>query len=312
MKTLTENGLTAAALARLAKAPNPRMKEIMTSLIRHLHGFVRETGLTPAEWKTGIEFLTDVGHITDDKRQEFILLSDTLGVSAMVDLVRHRAVREHGTDSSLLGPFYRDGAPELPFGAGIAGDTPGAACRDAWAGDGRGGRPLADALLDVWQAGPNGKYDIQDEQQPEMNLRGRFRTGVDGRYEFRSVKPKSYPVPDDGPVGVLLRAQGRGPYRPAHIHFIITAEGYEPLITALYIAGDAYIESDAVFGAKQSLTVGYHKGRAANGKGERAPDAIEFDFTLAAVAGRPVSRQPRPARMARPAVAVTRLSVCAI
>ncbi len=124
MKTLTENGLTAAALARLAKAPNPRMKEIMTSLIRHMHGFVRETGLTPAEWKTGIEFLTAVGHITDDKRQEFILLSDTLGVSAMVDLVRHRRLG-HGTDSSLLGPFYRNGAPEQPLGASIAGDTPG-------------------------------------------------------------------------------------------------------------------------------------------------------------------------------------------
>ena len=125
--------------------------------------------------------------------------------------------------------------------------------------------------------------------------------GLDGRYEFRSVKPKSYPVPDDGPVGVLLRAQGRHPYRPAHIHFIVTAEGYEPLITALYIAGDAYIESDAVFSAKQSLTVGYHKGRAANGKGERTPDAIEFDFTLAAAAGRPRLRRPRPARMTRPA-----------
>ena len=124
-----------------------------------------------------------------------------------------------------------------------------------------------------------------------MNLRGRFRTGADGHYEFRSVKPKSYPVPDDGPVGVLLRAQGRHPYRPAHIHFIVTADGHEPLITALYIAGDAYIESDAVFGAKHSLTVGYHKSRAANGKGERAPDAIEFDFTLAAAAAERSSRR---------------------
>jgi hydroxyquinol 1,2-dioxygenase len=300
MKTLTESGLTATVLARLAKTPNPRMKEIMSSLIRHLHGFVRETGLTPAEWKMGIEFLTDVGHITDDKRQEFILLSDTLGVSAMVDLVRHSHLREHGTDSSLLGPFYRAGAPELPLGAGIAGETPGEAIVVCGRVTDAHARPLADALLDVWQAAPNGKYDIQDEQQPEMNLRGRFRTGADGLYEFRSVKPKSYPVPDDGPVGVLLRAQGRGPYRPAHIHFVITAEGYEPLITALYIAGDAYIESDAVFGAKESLTVAYHNSRAKNGAGERPPDAIEFDFTLAAAA-EPRARRIRPARTARPA-----------
>jgi protocatechuate 3,4-dioxygenase beta subunit len=304
MKTLTENNLTAAVLARLAKAPNPRMKEIMTSLIRHLHGFVRETGVTPAEWKMGIEFLTAVGHITDDKRQEFILLSDTLGISAMVDLVRHSRLAAQGTDSSLLGPFYRNGAPERPLGAGIAGDTEGEAIVvRGQVTDARGGL-LAGALLDVWQAAPNGMYDIQDEHQPEMNLRGRFRTGADGRYEFRSLKPKSYPVPNDGPVGVLLRAQGRHPYRPAHIHFMITADGHEPLITALYIAGDTYIESDAVFGAKQSLTVGYHKSRAANGRGDGdgARDLIEFDFTLAPAADERRPRQLKPAaRTARPA-----------
>jgi hydroxyquinol 1,2-dioxygenase len=302
MKTLTENNLTATVLARLAKAPNPRMKEIMTSFIRHLHGFVRETGLTPAEWKMGIEFLTAVGHITDDKRQEFILLSDTLGISAMVDLVRHSRLAAQGTDSSLLGPFYRNGAPEQPLGASIAGDTAGEAIVVRGQVTGARGGGLAGALLDVWQAAPNGMYDIQDENQPEMNLRGRFRTGADGRYEFRSLKPKSYPVPNDGPVGVLLRAQGRHPYRPAHIHFVITADGYEPLITALYIAGDSYIESDAVFGAKQSLTVGYHKSRAANGRGDEAPDVIEFDFTLAPAAGERRPRRLKPAeRTSRPA-----------
>lgn len=302
MKTLTENNLTAAVLARLAKAPNPRMKDIMTSLIRHLHGFVRETGLTPAEWKMGIEFLTAVGHITDDKRQEFILLSDTLGISAMVDLVRHSRLAAQGTDSSLLGPFYRNGAPEKPLGATIAGDTAGEAIVVRGQVTDARGTGLAGALLDVWQAAPNGMYDIQDENQPEMNLRGRFRTSADGRYEFRSLKPKSYPVPNDGPVGVLLRAQGRHPYRPAHIHFMITADGYEPLITALYIAGDSYIESDAVFGAKQSLTIGYHKGRAANGSDDKAQDLIEFDFTLAPAAGERRPRGLKPAaRTARPA-----------
>jgi hydroxyquinol 1,2-dioxygenase len=320
MKKLTENGLTAAALARLAKTPAARMKRIMSALIRHLHGFVREVELTPAEWKTAIEFLTAVGHITDHKRQEFILLSDTLGVSAMVDLVRHRRLGR-GTDSSLLGPFYRAGAPALASGASIARDTPGEPIVVHGRVTDARGRPVADALLDVWQAAPNGKYDIQDERLTGMNLRGRFSTGADGRYEFRSVKPKSYPVPDDGPVGVLLRAQGRHPYRPAHIHFIVTADGYEPLTTALYIAGDAYIESDAVFGAKQSLVVNYRKRRAANGKGKSlsdaarpdaspsaalhvSSDAIEFDFTLAPAAARATSRTPRSPRKPRSAARI--------
>ena len=297
MKKLTERGLTTAALARLARTPDPRMKRIMTALIRHLHGFVREVELTPVEWKTAVEFLTAVGHITDDRRQEFILLSDTLGLSAMVDLVRHRRLGR-GTDSSLLGPFYRAGAPTLAPGADIAGETPGEPIVVGGQVTDARGRPVAGALLDVWQAAPNGKYDIQDERLTGMNLRGRFRTGADGRYEFCSVKPKSYPVPDDGPVGVLLRAQGRHPYRPAHIHFIVTADGFEPLTTALYIAGDAYIESDAVFGAKPSLVVNYRRSRAANGKAKASSDAIEFDFMLAPAA--PRARSPQPHRPRKP------------
>lgn len=280
MKTLTEDKLTSAALARLRKAPNARMKQIMTSLIRHAHDFVREVGLTPQEWKTGIDFLTAVGHITDDKRQEFILLSDTLGISAMVDLVTHSRQAVGGTDSSLLGPFYREGAPEKPPGASISGDTRGEPIVVHGIVTDPRGLPIAGALVDVWQAAPSGMYDIQDESQPDMNLRGRFRTDAEGRYEFRSVKPKSYPVPDDGPVGMLLRAQGRHPYRPAHIHFIISAEGYQPLITALYSAGDSYIDSDAVFGAKRSLTITYRKSRAPGAKG-KAPALVEFNFALA-------------------------------
>jgi protocatechuate 3,4-dioxygenase beta subunit len=294
MKTLTQSNLTAAALARLRHAPDARMKEIMSALIRHAHGFVREVELTPQEWKAGIDFLTAVGRITDDRRQEFILLSDTLGISAMVDLVTHTREAARATDSSLLGPFYREGAPERPLGASIAGDTPGESIIVRGRVTDPRGRALAGATVDVWQAAPSGKYDIQDPSQPDMNLRGRFRTDAQGRYEFRSVKPRSYPVPDDGPVGVLLRAQGRHPYRPAHIHFIISADGYRQLITALYIAGDSYIDSDAVFGAKQSLTVGYRKSRGAGANGA-GPDALEFDFALAPVTGEPRAR-PRRAR----------------
>ncbi len=304
MKTLTEHGLTAAALERLANAPAARTRELMASLIRHLHGFVRETALTPAEWKTAIDFLTAVGHLTDDRRQEFVLLSDTLGVSAMVDLVRHRHLRR-GTASSLLGPFYRAGAPNLSYGADIAGATPGAPIKICGRITDGNGRSIAGAALDVWQAAPNGKYDIQEDDPTKMNLRGRFLADAEGRYEFRSVKPRSYPVPDDGPVGVLLRAQGRHPYRPAHIHFIVTAEGYEPLITALYIAGDDYIESDAVFGAKPSLTVGYRK----NDQGAaEPPEMIEFDFALAPAAPATRVRAQRTTRAADKARATKRPS----
>lgn len=300
MRAFTENGLTKTALARAGKTADARMKQIVTSLIRHLHGFVRDTAITPDEWKTGIEFLTAVGHITDDRRQEFILLSDTLGVSAMVDLMGHRRL-EHSTDSSLLGPFYRSGAPELPFGETIAGATAGEEIVVRGRITDAAGRPLADATLDVWQAAPDGRYDIQNQGQAGMNLRGKFKSDLECRYEFRTVKPKSYPVPDDGPVGVLLRAQGRHPYRPAHVHFILSAEGYEPLITALYIAGDPYIESDAVFGAKPSLTVGYKRSRGAAHNGNQARDRIEFDFVLAR-AGRAASR-PRKTKRKKTAVA---------
>ena len=302
MKTLTENGLTAAALERLANAPDARMREIMTALIRHLHDFVRETALTPAEWKSGIDFLTAVGHLTDERRQEFVLLSDTLGVSAMVDLVRHRYLGR-GTASSLLGPFYRPGAPELPYGANIAGATPGEPIKICgWVTDGNG-RAIAGAALDIWQAAPNGKYDIQEDDSTKMNLRGTFRTDTGGRYEFRSVKPNSYPVPNDGPVGVLLRAQGRHPYRPAHIHFIITADGYEPLITAVYIAGDSYIESDAVFGAKPSLTIAYRKNDAADEDATEPAQMIEFDFALVPAVP---TLQVRSQRATKPARATKR------
>jgi hydroxyquinol 1,2-dioxygenase len=280
MKAITESNITATVLKRLEKTSDPRLKKILAAAIRHLHDFVREVGLTPEEWKAGIDFLTGVGHITDDKRQEFILLSDTLGVSALVDLLKH-AKAANGTASSLLGPFYVGGAPEREHGDSIAA-TPGEPIIVRGAVIGADGRPVQSAQLDVWQAAPNGLYDIQDRDQPEMNLRGKFRTDKAGRFEFRSVKPKSYPIPHDGPVGKLLRAQGRHPYRPAHIHFIITAKGYEPLTTALYIGGDQYIESDAVFGAKDALTVSYRKnGRATMPRQAREPEVIEFDFTLA-------------------------------
>jgi len=281
MQKLTPTNITDVALERFGEIGNQRFREVITSAIRHLHDFVREVRLTPVEWKTAIDFLAAAGHITDDKRNEFILLSDTLGVSALVDLLSHARQPVGTTDSSLLGPFYRESVPEMASGASIARDTAGEAITVKGVVTGAGGKPLRDASLDVWQAAPNGKYDLQDENQPELNMRGKFRTDQAGRFEFRSLKPLSYPVPHDGPAGELLLALGRHPYRPAHIHFIVTAPGYEPLTTALYIAGDPYIGSDAVVGAKESLIVGYEKNGA--GRGDRAkgePDYLEFNFVL--------------------------------
>lgn len=251
MRNLTEHNATDAVVAQFEGARDPRLKQILTSLIRHVHDFVREVELTEAEWLAGIQFLTAIGHMCDDKRQEFILLSDTLGVSILVDAINHRKPAG-ATESSILGPFYVEGAPELPLGASIARNAEG----DPVIVSGRvltpQGRPISSALLDVWQAAPNGFYDVQ-KPQPGMDLRGKFQTDANGRYEFRTVKPASYPIPHDGPVGRMLEALGRHPYRPAHIHVMVSAPGYEPLTTMLFVEGDKYLDSDAVFAVKSSL-----------------------------------------------------------
>ena len=259
--------LTAAAIERLSGATDPRLREIMTALVRHLHGFARDVRLTQAEWAQAIAFLTETGQTCDAKRQEFILVSDTLGLSMLVDALNNRREGRE-TPSTVLGPFHVAGAPELAMGADIAAATEGGV-KTIVSGrviDGDG-KPIADAVLDVWQTAPNGLYDVQDPAAPEFNLRGRFRTGADGAYNFLTVKPVSYPVPTDGPVGRMLLALGRHPYRPAHLHFIVSAQGFETLTTHIFVRGDEYLESDAVFGVKQALIVDF------------APDA-NFDFVM--------------------------------
>src|SRR5262245_7395273 len=185
MQRLTESSVTERVLERISDCPDPRLKQIVTALIEHLHEFAREVALTPEEWKAGIDFLTAAGHVTDDKRQEFILLSDTLGLSALVDIIQNRSRSGTATESSLLGPFYRNGAPELPLEASIAGNTPGEPVLIQGQVRAAEGKPIAGALLDVWQAAPNGLYDLQDENQPEMNLRGQFRADTNGRFRFQ-------------------------------------------------------------------------------------------------------------------------------
>ena len=285
MRNLNEDNVTDVVLQKI-KTDDPRLRQIMTSMVKHLHTFIREVELTEEEWFKGIEFLTRTGQICDESRQEFILLSDTLGVSILVDAINHR-MPEGATESTVLGPFHRHGAPVMEHGTNIA--------RGTMAGMGApvvvkgrvsdpSGKPVVGAILDVWQASPDGKYDIQDPNQPDMNLRGIFRTDANGEYWFRSVKPSSYPIPDDGPVGDLLRATGRHPMRPAHIHFMISADGYERLITHIFVEGDEYLDSDAVFGVKNSLIADFalnHSAELAAQYGFKAPFyEVEFNFVL--------------------------------
>ena len=252
IRKLTPDSITEAVLEQMAQTPDPRLKEIMFAAIRHLHAFARETNLTPAEWIKGIEFMTEVGKMCTPERQEFILLSDTVGLSALVNLLHDRTAIEEGTDTSLLGPFYRENTPKLARGAQIAkkSDGPEAVL---W---GRvtdvAGRPLANASVSVWQTGSHGLYDVQLDGAP-VDYRGVFETDAEGRYWLKTVVPIGYSIPMDGPVGKLAEMQKRHGMRPAHIHFLVAAPGYRELVTALYLQGDAHLHDDTVFGVSSDL-----------------------------------------------------------
>jgi catechol 1,2-dioxygenase len=254
MRDFNEDTATDAVLERLSGAEDSRFKQIMTSVIRHLHAAIREVEPTTEEWMAAVRFLTATGQICDDKRQEFILLSDTLGVSMLIDAINNRKP-SGATESTVLGPFHVANAPRKAMGETISLDGKGDATFVSGRVVDQDGRPIESATLDVWQTSSEGAYDIQDPAQPEMNLRGIFTTGKDGRFWFRTVKPSSYPIPTDGPVGKMLVAMGRHPMRPAHIHFIIAAPGFEPVTTHMFVEGDPYLGSDAVFGVKDSLVV---------------------------------------------------------
>ena len=248
-----EQRLTEAVLASLGQCRDSRLREIMDALVRHLHAFVREVELTEAEWHQAIRFLTATGQMCDDKRQEFILLSDVLGVSMLVDAVNNRK-RPGATESTVLGPFYVADAPKRALGDNICLDGKGEPLFVSGRVLDEQGAPIAGASLDVWQAHEDGFYDVQQPGvQPAMNLRGLFTADQDGRYRFRSVKPRHYSIPYDGPVGKLLAALGRHPNRPAHLHVIVSAAGFAPVTTHIFVDDDAYLASDAVFGVKESL-----------------------------------------------------------
>jgi hydroxyquinol 1,2-dioxygenase len=289
----TEDDITAEALARFADTPDPRLREIMLSLVSHLHAFVKDVQLTEAEWFQAIAILTEAGRMCSDKRQEFILFSDTLGVSMVVDLLNHRKP-DGATESTVFGPFHRQGAPEMAWGGNIAHlDRTGMPTLVGGRVLDLEGRPIAGALLDVWQAQTSGLYDSQDPQVHEMHMRGKFRTDGEGRFLVRTVRPVHYPIPSDGPVGAMLRATGRHPWRPAHIHFVVSAEGFEPVTTHLFDRGDEYLASDAVFAVKDSLICEFERRDVADAEAARlgiAPPycATRFEFRLKpAAAGAP-------------------------
>jgi hydroxyquinol 1,2-dioxygenase len=271
MREFDEKSITAAVLARMDQCTDARFKQVMSSLVTHLHDFVREVKLTEAEWINAIMFLTDTGKTCTDKRQEFILLSDTLGISILVITINHPS--EGGTsDSTVLGPYYWEGAPELPLGANLAEGVKGEPTYYSGRVLSSDGAPIANAMLDIWSGDGEGTYDMQMEGDVGMKARGRIRTDGEGRYRFRSIKPEYYPVPTDGPVGRLLNKMGRHPMRPGHIHMIVSAAGHHPITTHLFAAGSQYIDSDAVFGVKESLVTPFAKHPAGT-----APDGTKID-----------------------------------
>ena len=249
----TDVTVTDEAVASLEGTADPRLRELLTGLIRHLHAFARETRLTQAEWERAIGFLTETGKMCTDTRQEFILLSDVLGLSMLVETINgdHAA---GSTESTVLGPFHMTESPVRQLGANIDLVGGGEPCVVSGRIVSDDGTPLPGALLDVWQADGNGFYDVQQpDVQPPGNGRGLFTADAEGRFWFRTCVPSPYPIPTDGPVGELLKATGRHPYRPAHIHFIAKAEGHTPVTTHIFVAGSDYLDSDAVFAVKQSL-----------------------------------------------------------
>lgn len=278
----SENNITQIAIERLEGVDDARFKEVMSKLIQHLHDFVRDAEITMDEWAVAIDFLTRTGQMCDDKRQEFILLSDTLGVSMLVDAITNRKA-PGSTESSVLGPFYRENAPFFEHGSDISGPVAGEEALIRGHVLSQDGSPIEGAVLDVWQAAPSGLYEEQDPDQPDMNLRGRFRSAADGSYWFKTVKPAGYPIPVDGPVGEMLRKMGRHNMRPAHLHFIVSAPGHSTVTTELYTRGDEYLETDTVFGVKDSLVVDYAPIPDAEKKEAGMPDGqwlLDHDFTL--------------------------------
>lgn len=272
MRNLNPDTITQAVIDSFAHTPDARLQQIMSSLVRHLHDFAREVQLTEAEWFQGIDFLTRCGHITDDKRQEFILLSDVLGLS-MLTVAQNHDKPAGCTEATVFGPFHVEGAPSYALGDDIANGAKGTPCQVRGSVRGLDGTPIPGAVMDVWQSDDDGLYDVQHADLDHAQARGVLRTDEAGRYHFRTVVAVPYAIPHDGPVGQMLKALGRHPWRPAHLHFRIQAPGYETLITHVFRQDSDYLDADAVFGVRQSLVCDWVP----------QPDGsclLEYDFVL--------------------------------
>jgi hydroxyquinol 1,2-dioxygenase len=286
MRNLNEHNITDAVVARFADTPNPRVKEIITSLVQHLHAFARETKLTEAEWMEGIKFLTATGQKCDDVRQEFILLSDTIGLSQLVVAQNHSRAAD-ATEQTVFGPFHIENPPKKKDGEDIAMGAPGEPCLCVTQVVDQAGKPVPNVQVDVWQADAEGFYDVQDPtwNRDKMRLRAVFNADKNGELKFWTIKPAAYPVPTDGPVGAMLTLTNRHPMRPGHIHFAILEKGYDPLITHVFIDNDPYLDSDAVFGVRSSCIgdyVRHEAGTAPDGSVQQHPYyTLNYKFVLA-------------------------------
>ncbi len=286
MRSVTKDNITDVFMGYLSKDTDPRMREIMGSLVKHLHDFARETNLTHDEWRAGIAFLEGCAAVETEDRHEFVLASDVLGLSSLVDMLHSSP---DATSSSVLGPFHVSGAPPLPMGGDMKRHYGGPVLLAEGIIRDTAGNPIAGAELDIWQTAPNGLYASQDEEQDTYSFHGLMTVGDDGRYAFTTVKPVEYTVPSDGPVGDILRACGRHPWRPSHLHFIVKAPGYRSLVTEIFPDDDPYLDQDTVFGVRDDLVMTYVERPASEFPDDMALSSritepylhVNFDVTLA-------------------------------
>lgn len=286
MRNVTKDNITDTFKGYMAEDMDPRMREIMGSLVQHLHDFARETNLTHDEWRQGIAFLEGCAAIETEDRHEFVLASDVLGLSSLVDMLHSR---DDATSSSVLGPFHVSGAPPLAVGGDMKRHFGGPVLLAEGVIRDTSGNPIPNAVIDIWQTAPNGLYASQDEEQDTYSFHGLMTVGSDGRYAFTTVKPVEYTVPSDGPVGAILNACGRHPWRPSHLHYIVTAPGYRTLVTEVFPDDDPYLDQDTVFGVREDLIMSYEtkpvsdfpSGMALSGKVAEPFLYVNFDVTLA-------------------------------
>ena len=285
MRNVTKDNITDVFKSYMSDDTDPRMREVLGSLVQHLHDFARETNLTHDEWRTGIAFLEACGKIESEDRHEFVLVSDVLGLSSLVDMLHSRS---DATSSSVLGPFHVSGAPPLEVGGDMKRDFGGPTLLAQGVIRDTDGNPIPNAEIDIWQTAPNGLYASQDEEQDKFSFHGLMTVGADGRYAFTTVKPVEYTVPDDGPVGDILRGCGRHPWRPSHLHYIIKAPGYRSLVTEIFPEGDPYLDQDTVFGVRDDLVMTFDEkpasefpdGMVLSGKVTEPFLSVDFDVIL--------------------------------